>query len=51
MDEETPTGDVAGDKANQVQEGGDGEEKVDSVDDADQPQEGQEQVELAVSCF
>ncbi len=49
--EEAPTGDVAGDEANQLQEGGDVGEKVDSVDDADQPQERQEQVELEVSSF
>lgn len=46
---EVPTGDVEGDKTNQIQEGGDGGENVDSVDGVDQPQEGQEQVELEVS--
>ena len=46
---EVPTGDVERDKANQLQVGGDGGENVDSVDDVDQPQEGQEQVELEVS--
>lgn len=48
---EAPTGDAAGDEANQLQEGGDGEEKVDSVDDTGQPQERQEHVELEVSSF
>ena len=46
---EVPTGDVEGDKTNQIQEGGDGGENVDSVDDIDQSQEGQEQVGLVVS--
>ena len=48
-----PTGDVAGDEANQTQEGGDGGENVDSVDGVDQPQEQerQEYVELEVSSF
>ena len=47
--EEVPTGDVEGDKTSQIQEGGDGGENVDSVNDVDQPQEKQGQVELEVS--